>query len=108
MLNFQRKLEPSLITRFIPALMSLIVDDSVRALNNKLPPDERESAHIIIEHSGPPPDAFQAYISETPVACVLAMYYALQVARLKDKVLTKHFFEPHHRMYWYCLSVNGS
>ena len=39
--------------------MSLIVDDSVRALNNKLPPDERESAHIIIEHSGPPPDAYQ-------------------------------------------------
>ena len=59
MINFQRKLEPSLITRFIPALMSLIVDDSVRALNNKLPPDERESAHIIIEHSGPPPDAYQ-------------------------------------------------
>ena len=59
MLKFQRKLEPSLVTKFIPALMSLIVDDSVRALNNKLPPDERESAHIIIEHSGPPPDAYQ-------------------------------------------------
>ena len=52
-------MDPSLVTKFIPALMSLIVDDSVRALNNKLPPDERESAHIIIEHSGPPPDAYQ-------------------------------------------------
>ena len=63
MLKFQRKLEPSLVTKFIPALMSLIVDDSVRALNNKLPPDERESAHIIIEHSGPPPDAYQVKYS---------------------------------------------
>ena len=67
----------------------------VRSLNAKLPGDERESSRMIIEHSGPPPDAFQAYISETPVACVLAMYYALQVARLKDKVLTKHSFLNH-------------
>lgn len=28
---------------------------------------------------GPPPDAFQAYISESSVPCVLAMYYTLQV-----------------------------
>lgn len=67
----------------------------MRSLNAKLPGDERESSRMIIEHSGPPPDAFQAYISETPVACVLAMYYALQVARLKDKVLTKHSFLNH-------------
>jgi negative elongation factor B len=29
-----------------------MVDDQVRALNAKLPPDERESAITIIEHSG--------------------------------------------------------
>merc|ERR1719500_579584 len=81
----ERKLEPSLVTKFIPALMSLIVDDSVRALNNKLPPDERESAHIIIEHSGPPPDAYQAFIEDSSVAAVLAMHYTLQTAKAKDK-----------------------
>lgn len=32
--------------------MSLMVDDQVRSINNKLPPDERESAITIIEHSG--------------------------------------------------------
>jgi hypothetical protein len=53
------KLDSNLVTRFIPALMSLIVDDQVRSLNSKLPPDERESATIVIEHSGPPPDAYQ-------------------------------------------------
>ena len=39
-----------------------MVDDQVRALNQRLPPDERASAITIIEHSGeprtppPPPD----------------------------------------------------
>lgn len=36
----------------MPALMSLMVDDQVRTLNSKMPPDERESAITIIEHSG--------------------------------------------------------
>jgi len=80
------RLDPQVVTKFLPALMSLMVDDQVRALNAKLPNDERESAITIIEHSGPPPDAFQAYISESSVPCVLAMYYTLQVARSKDKV----------------------
>ena len=79
MLNFQRKLEPSLITRFIPALMSLIVDDSVRALNNKLPPDERESAHIIIEHSGPPPDAYQVKKGHLRLPCCCFSWMKLKI-----------------------------
>lgn len=32
--------------------MSLMVDDQVRHLHSKLPPDERQSAITIIEHSG--------------------------------------------------------
>lgn len=40
------------MTKFLPALMSLMVDDEVRRLNAKLPLDERESAITIIEHSG--------------------------------------------------------
>lgn len=46
------KLDSQIVTKFLPALMSLMVDDQVRALNSKLPPDERESAITIIEHSG--------------------------------------------------------
>lgn len=53
------KLDSRLVTRFIPSMMSLIVDDHVRGVNAKLPPDERDSAHIVIEHSGPPPEACQ-------------------------------------------------
>lgn len=55
------------------------MDDQIRQLNLKLPPDERESAIAIIEHSGPPPDACQAYATLSGVAAVLAMYYALHI-----------------------------
>ncbi|XP_059484966.1 negative elongation factor B [Neocloeon triangulifer] len=80
------KLDSQVVTKFLPALMSLMVDDQVRSLNSKLPPDERESAITIIEHSGPPPDACQAYVQESSVASILAMYYTLHCARTKDRV----------------------
>jgi len=79
------KLDPQVITKFLPAMMSLLVDDQVRSLTSKLPQSDRESAITTIEHSGPPPDAYQAYIQENGVACILALYYTLHVARHKDK-----------------------
>ncbi|KAK4294919.1 hypothetical protein Pmani_032489 [Petrolisthes manimaculis] len=79
------KLDPQIVTKFLPALVSLMVDDDVRRFNAKLPLDERESAITIIEHSGPPPDAYQAYLQESSVACILAMYYTLHTATRKDK-----------------------
>ncbi|CAG0883204.1 unnamed protein product [Darwinula stevensoni] len=80
------KLDVHVVTKFLPALMSLIVDDQVRALNSRLPPDERESAITIIEHSGPAPDAYAAYIQDNGVSAELGMYYTLQVAKQKDRV----------------------
>ncbi|XP_054712740.1 negative elongation factor B-like [Uloborus diversus] len=79
------KLDVQLVTKFLPSLMSLMVDDQIRAINSKLPRDDRESAITTIEHFGPPPDAYQAYIQENGVASVLAMYYTLQNARQKDR-----------------------
>nr|CAG4635344.1 EOG090X0363 [Artemia franciscana] len=80
------RLEPSVVTKFVPALMSLIVDDQARALSVKLPPDERQTALTVIEHSGPVPDAYTTYIYENDVAYTLAMYYTMQTAKQKDKV----------------------
>lgn len=80
------KLDSQIVTKFMPALMSLIVDDQVRSLSSKLPHDEREAAITLIEHTGSVPDAVEAYIQESPVASILAMYYTIHVARLKDKV----------------------
>ncbi|XP_030765996.1 negative elongation factor B [Sitophilus oryzae] len=80
------KLDSQVVTKFLPALMSLMVDDQVRQLSTKLPPDEREAAITIIEHAGPLPDAVEAYIQDSSVASILAMYYTLNVTRLKDRV----------------------
>ncbi|XP_072942529.1 negative elongation factor B [Epargyreus clarus] len=79
------KLDSQVVTKYLPALMSLMVDDQVRSLHNKLPPDERESAITTIEHSGPPPDACEAYMRESSVCGVLAMYYTLHAAKLRDR-----------------------
>ena len=56
------KLELPLLVQFLPALMSLIVDDQVRSLNSKLPVEERDTAGIIIDHSGPPPDMYDVQV----------------------------------------------
>lgn len=80
------KLDPQIVSKFLPALMSLMVDDQVRALNAKLPPDERESAITIIEHSGPAPDACLTFVQESPVASIIAMYYTLHAAKQRDRV----------------------
>lgn len=80
------KLDSQIVTKFLPALMSLMVDDQVRQLHSKLPPDERETAITVIEHSGPPPDACEAYVQESPVASILMLYYSLAAARQKDRV----------------------
>lgn len=74
-----------LVTRFIPTMMAYMVDDQVRAVNAKLPPDDRESALAIIEHSGPPSDLFQKFVTEDCLAAVLAIYYAAQAATRKDR-----------------------
>ena len=46
------KLELPLLVQFLPSLMSLIVDDQVRSLNSKFPVEDRDTASIIIDHSG--------------------------------------------------------
>lgn len=55
-------------------------------MSSKLPPDEREAAITVIEHAGPLPDAVEAYIQDSSVASILAMYYTLHVAKSKDRV----------------------
>lgn len=80
------KLDHHLLTKFIPILMSLIVDDQVRFLNQKLPSDDRQSALAIIEHTGPPPDTYQEFVAENRLAAVLAIYYTFQVCFKKDKI----------------------
>lgn len=69
--------------------MGLVVDDQVRALNSKLPADEHESAITIIDHTGPPPEAYHVFIEDNTVATTLAMHYTIQVTKNKDKIAVK-------------------
>ncbi|KAG1650692.1 Negative elongation factor B [Nymphon striatum] len=93
--NFKEpKLDSDLVTKFLPAMMSLIVDDQARALASRLPPDDREAALTIIEHSGPPPDAFASFVQNNNIASVLGLYYALSVAKLKDKTALMRILGP--------------
>lgn len=79
------KFNVAIVTRFIPNLMSFMVDDQVRALNQKLPLDEREQSRTIIEHSGPPEDAFVTFVAEDPLCALLTIYYTFVICKQKDK-----------------------
>jgi len=79
------RLELPLVLQFLPAMMSLIVDDQVRALNVKFPVEERDTASIIIDHSGPPPDMYDSQVVASPIAATMAMQYTLQTGKAKDK-----------------------
>ena len=79
------RLELPLVLQFLPAMMSLIVDDQVRSLNAKFPVEERDTASIIIDHSGPPPDMYDSQVVASPIAATMAMQYTLQTCKSKDK-----------------------
>ena len=57
----------------------------VRALNAKFPVEERDTASIIIDHSGPPPDMYDSQVVQSPLAATMAMQYTLQTCKSKDK-----------------------
>ena len=79
------RLELPLVLQFLPAMMSLIVDDQVRALNVKFPVEDRDTASIIIDHSGPPPDMYDSQVVQSPIAATMAMQYTLQTCKAKDR-----------------------
>ena len=76
----------------------------MRTLNLKFPVEERDTASIVIDHSGPAPDMYDSQVSlpdfwweeiisdddllqvsESPIAAALAMQYTLQTTKAKDK-----------------------
>lgn len=68
------RLDVKIFTKFLPIMMSIIVDDTIRGLSSKNAVDSRESALAIIEHSGPPPESFQKFIEKDRMAAVLARH----------------------------------
>ena len=101
------RLDVKLFTKFIPMMMTLIVDDAIRGLSTSTSTSahsssepgssrdttnetsSRESALAIIEHSGPPPELFQRFIERDRLAAVLAKH--LSHFRVKFASSNKQF-----------------
>uniref|UniRef100_S4RJZ0 Negative elongation factor complex member B n=1 Tax=Petromyzon marinus TaxID=7757 RepID=S4RJZ0_PETMA len=75
------KLDVEVATRFLPALMTLLVDDLTFGVDARLP---AEGGTPPMYPSGLPP-AFTKWVQEHPVACEMGLYYVLHVTRQRNK-----------------------
>ncbi|BFZ20311.1 hypothetical protein BsWGS_23350 [Bradybaena similaris] len=78
--NFREpKLEPAFFTKFLAYMVTLMAEDQVRFFNGKIPGE-------VVVPPPLPPDMYANWISQYPLASMVAMYYCLQCARMKDRL----------------------
>ncbi|XP_040899046.1 negative elongation factor B [Toxotes jaculatrix] len=75
------RLDLEVVTRFLPAMMSVVVDDHTFTVEQKLPSEEKSS----LSYPTTLPDAFNRYLQENRVACEMGLYYVLHIAKLRNK-----------------------
>ncbi|AWP06501.1 putative negative elongation factor B isoform 2 [Scophthalmus maximus] len=75
------RLDLEVVTRFLPAMMSVVVDDHTFTVEQKLPSEEKSSQ----SYPTALPDAFNRYLQENRVACEMGLYYVLHIAKLRNK-----------------------
>uniref|UniRef100_A0A3P8WLU2 Negative elongation factor complex member B n=1 Tax=Cynoglossus semilaevis TaxID=244447 RepID=A0A3P8WLU2_CYNSE len=75
------RLDLDVVTRFLPAMMSVVVDDHTFSFEQKLPSEEKSS----LLYPTTLPDAFNRYLQENRVACEMGLYYVLHIAKLRNK-----------------------
>uniref|UniRef100_A0A669DBC8 Negative elongation factor complex member B n=2 Tax=Oreochromis TaxID=8139 RepID=A0A669DBC8_ORENI len=69
------------VTRFLPAMMSVVVDDHTFTVEQKLPSEEKSS----LSYPTTLPESFNRYLQENRVACEMGLYYVLHIAKLRNK-----------------------
>ncbi|XP_030579671.1 negative elongation factor B isoform X2 [Archocentrus centrarchus] len=69
------------VTRFLPAMMSVVVDDHTFTVEQKLPSEEKSS----MSYPTTLPDSFNRYLQENRVASEMGLYYVLHIAKLRNK-----------------------
>lgn len=78
--NFvEPKLDPGFFTKFLAYMVSLMAEDQVRYFTTKIPGEAVTPPPL-------PPDMYATWISRYPLASMVAMYYCLQCARMKDRL----------------------
>lgn len=75
------RMDLEVVTRFLPAMMSVVVDDHIHVVEQKLPSEEKSSA----SYPTALPDAFIRYLQDNRVACEMGLYYVLHIAKLRNK-----------------------
>ncbi|KAK3538905.1 hypothetical protein QTP86_020169, partial [Hemibagrus guttatus] len=75
------RLELEVVTRFLPAMMSIVVDDYTFTVEQKLPSEEKSS----LTYPNTLPDTFTRYLQENRVACEMGLYYVLHIAKQRNK-----------------------
>ncbi|NWZ88897.1 NELFB factor, partial [Nesospiza acunhae] len=75
------KMEAELITRFLPLLMSFVVDDHTFTVDQKLPSEEKGP----IPYPSAIPEAFTKFLQENRIACEIGLYYILHITKQRNK-----------------------
>uniref|UniRef100_A0A8C6P3B7 Negative elongation factor complex member B n=1 Tax=Nothobranchius furzeri TaxID=105023 RepID=A0A8C6P3B7_NOTFU len=72
------RLDLEVVTRFLPAMMTVVVDDHTFIVEQKLPSEEKTS----LSYPAAVPDV---YLQDNRVACEMGLYYVLHIAKLRNK-----------------------
>ncbi|KAJ1145728.1 hypothetical protein NDU88_012012 [Pleurodeles waltl] len=75
------KMEPEVITRFLPLLQSFVVDDYTYNVEQKLPAEEKS----VVTYPSTVPDAFTRFLQENRVACEVCLYYVLHITKQRNR-----------------------
>ncbi|XP_036611709.1 negative elongation factor B-like, partial [Trichosurus vulpecula] len=75
------KMEVELITRFLPMLMSFVVDDYTFNVDQKLPTEEKAS----VTYPNTLPESFTKFLQEHRMACEMGLYYVLHITKQRNK-----------------------
>nr|XP_028571733.1 negative elongation factor B [Podarcis muralis] len=75
------RMEVDLITRFLPLLMSFVVDDHTFTVDQKLPLEDKGPA----TYPTTIPDLFPKFLQEHRIACEIGLYYVLHITKQRNK-----------------------
>ncbi|EPQ17428.1 Negative elongation factor B [Myotis brandtii] len=75
------RMEVELITKFLPTLMSFMVDDFAFNVDQKLPAEERAPA----AYPSALPESFTRFLQEQRMACEVGLYYVLHITKQRNK-----------------------
>ncbi|XP_012576605.1 PREDICTED: negative elongation factor B [Condylura cristata] len=75
------KMEVELITRFLPMLMSFVVDDHTFNVDQKLPAEEKAP----VLYPSALPESFTKFLQGQRLACEVGLYYVLHITKQRNK-----------------------